>query len=216
MEKNVMITKKRTIGLLLICLLTVGIASVYAQSGNNPLNEVWDTITTLMSRIAALETRVDVLEAECPPGIGPSYTLRIDTRDIVLEGGVFEVWSYVKNPSLTIERGDEGPLHNVEVLHLTMTWIDPVGETVWVRFYPNGDYEDSDVPGETFNFPEMALRWDSTVHPGETALVFYSGWVHSPDYGSVPGIYQYTYELNVEYEGTLYDLAKTFDINVQE
>lgn len=69
----------------MICLLTVGIVSVYAQAqGGNPL-EVWSTITTIMNWIAALEARVDVLES-----IGPTYTIRVD-NEVIDPYGVFHV-----------------------------------------------------------------------------------------------------------------------------
>lgn len=208
--------KKRIIGLLSICLLTVGIVSVYAQAkGGNPLDEVWSTITTIINRIDALESRVDVLES-----IGPTYTIRLSTLTMDPYGS-FDVWSYVTNPSLTIERiigddpqDDEGPLHNVEVQYLAMTSIDPDGETSWCTFYPNGWVEDSSG-GEHIEWIE--LRWDSTVHPGETSLVYYGGWGwETSEEGALPGIWQWTYELCVEYEDTTYILANTFEINVVE
>jgi hypothetical protein len=99
----------------------------------------------------------------------------------------------VKNPSLTIERGDEGPLHNVEVQYLTMNITRPDGGTEWWRWYPNGDLEYYDYPGQRFYFEGNELRWDATVHPGETSLVFYSGWLFTVDVPSIPGIHQHTY-----------------------
>jgi hypothetical protein len=93
--------------------------------------------------------------------------------------------------------------------------IQPDMEIRQYRFYPNGDLEDL-INGGRDPIPGYELRWDPIVHPGETSLVFYSGWMFTVDFGSLPGIYQFTYELCVEYEGTTYDLVKTFNINVRE
>ena len=62
----------------------------------------------------------------------------------------------------------------------------------------------------------MMLRWDSTVHSGETSIVYYGGWgwLYAEPPGAALGIWQYTYELCVMYEGTTYNLANTFEINV--
>ena len=143
----------------------------------------------------------------------PEYQLRIDT-DVIELGGAFEAWSYVTNPSDTIERDADGPLHNVEVQYLTMTIIHTDRETRQYRFYPNGDLEDL-INGwrEPIGYE---LRWDPIVHPGETSLVFYSGWMFTLENGDFPGIYRFTYELCVEYDGTTYDLVNTFNINVRE
>ena len=72
--------KKRTIGLLLIVgLLTVGFASVYAKGGN-PFDELWTHILNTDDRVDALEaniTRLEDLIASItvgPPGFGaPDY-----------------------------------------------------------------------------------------------------------------------------------------------
>jgi len=243
--------KKRVIGLLAICLLTVGIVSVYAQGGN-PLDEVWSTITAIMSRIDALETKVSVLEAECPSGIGPTYTIRTSSKTID-RFGMIEIWSYVTNPSLTIEREYTGnsthpawgdPLHNVEVQWINITIADGNGDLryncsecgllfwtgksnpvcpecgstdtqciSWAIFYPDGSVGDA---GGIYDFG-WDWRWDATVHPGETTLVFYSGWGSAPDSeGMAPGIHYYIYELCVEFEGTTYNLVNTFELNVVE
>lgn len=73
-----MMTRKRTIGLLLIVgLLTVGFASVYAGGGaqGKPFNEIWKAIFGVQDDIADLEARIKVLEQaggqqgpEGPPG----------------------------------------------------------------------------------------------------------------------------------------------------
>ena len=205
--------KKRVIGLLSICLLTVGIVSVYAQGGN-PLDEVWDAITIIMSRIAALETRVDVLEECLPVPIGPGYILR--HPDVVEVDEYPEIWVYVRNPSYTLERTEKPnsePLHNVEVNSLTITIIDPNDEwrVTWI-FYPNGTVIRSDPGGENppGHIPEIERRIEPIIHPGETSLVYYGGW--SP---LLPGVTQFTYELNVEFEGTIYNLVKTVHIKCE-
>ena len=235
-----MIAKKRTIGLLLIAsLLTVGIVSVYA-AGSNPLEvldaqfdnllsdfgDMWDRIISLESNVDALEARIDYLETEYLPGIGLTYTTRIGfsaerSYIDISEEDTFYVYNYLNNPSLTTKyylesEGGEGPLDSVDVQYITMNIIYPDGVTEWHRHYSNGDYESYEAPGELFYFEFMEPRWDATVHPGETSLVLYSGWGFSPDWDSIPGIYQYTYELCVVYEGTIYNLVNTFEINVQE
>ena len=226
--------KQKKIGLLMICLLTVGFVSVYA-AGTNPFEaldaqfetllsdfgDMWDRINSLESNVDALEARIDYLETEYLPGIGLTYTIRIgfstDRSYIdISEGDAFWVYNYLKNPSNTIGYDAEGPFDGAEVQYLTMYITDPDGGTEWYRYYPNGDIEFYDNPGERVYFEGLELRWDSTTHPGETSLVFYSGWRFSPDYGSIPGLHQYTYELCVVYEGTIYNLVNTFEINLQE
>ena len=223
-----MITKKRTTMLLLIAsLLTVGFVSVYA-AGTNPFEALDAQFDNLLSdfgdmwnRINALEARIDYLETEYLPGVGLSYTIRIGFSTErsyidISEGDAFWVYNYLKNPSDTIGYDAEGPLDSAEVQYLTMYITDPDGGTEWYRYYSNGDLEFYDNPGERVYFEGYELRWDSTTHPGETSLVFYSGWGFSPDTGDIPGIHQYSYELCVEYEGTIINLVNTFEINIQE
>jgi len=72
--------KKRTIGLLLIVgLLTVGFASVYAKGGN-PFDELWTHILNTENRVDALEANITRLEdliasfTVGPPAFGaPDY-----------------------------------------------------------------------------------------------------------------------------------------------
>lgn len=223
-----MITKKRTTVLLLIAsLLTVGFVSVYA-AGTNPFEALDAQFENLLSdfsnmwnRINALEARIDYLETEYLPGIGLSYTIRIGFSTErsyidISEGDAFYVYNYLKNPSNTIGYDADGPLDSVEVQYLTMNIVYSGGGTEWYRFYPNGDFESYEAPGERFYFEGYELRWDSAVHPGETSLVYYSGWAFSVDNGDVPGIHQYTYELCVVYEGTIINLVNTFEIVLQE
>ena len=132
----------------------------------------------------------------------PRFTIRIDRR-VVPSGETFDTWLYVTNPSRNMEtqQSDSGrmPVHVVEVESLEITIvrmsdgeISPFG----------GTYTPSDLP----------QRWDPIVYPGERSLVFFVGWaLVEKDYWE-PGAFEFTYTLEVTFEGENFELTRTFII----
>jgi hypothetical protein len=125
----------------------------------------------------------------------PKLSIRVSDYNIleISEAGFTDHWLYVTNPSWNMERPPFGNFHNVTLNQLDLT----------VK-YPNGT-------SETFPYMNVGLptRWNPTIKPGETVLVFYLGY-YLPDIG----IHAFTYTIEAEYEDATYILEKTVRIRV--
>lgn len=126
----------------------------------------------------------------------------VEVSDYKVRKGVdemYDMWFYVTNPSRDMETAptvQRLPVHVVTVQLLTMRVENPDGTIDEIDLDPSVHF---------------AYRWNLVVYPGERSLVFFIGTaVASLDTGT----YQYTYTLNVEFEGTSYDLEQSFKIQV--
>ena len=188
-QVKVMMTRKKTIGLVLICLLTVGIASVYAQEGKpfEGLNELWNAIfgvqediediqatLALHFEIADLRARVAALEA-LPPGggtpgePGPAGP-KGDTGDTGLQGieGIQGI------QGIQGETGDTGP-------------IGPIGSGLGPLIH---DSEwNSITKGETLTIctlddPDNVLVYMiGSTGSGGSHIMYYGSFMYQASYG---------------------------------
>ncbi len=123
---------------------------------------------------------------------------------------ILENWMYVTNPSREMERTGTVVHHSINVNWINLTQVWPGGGSGFMQVYPNGTVVTSTG---TFYGPEWGDRIRTVVYPMEKALVWYSGWEFLST--SSPGIWNFIFTVNFEYEEQPMELVETFQVVVQ-
>lgn len=123
----------------------------------------------------------------------PTLEIRLSKRRVPM-GEVADMWFYVKNSIKEMERTGNTILNCFELTSFDMNLIIPNGT---LEEYP-----------DLHLAPVLSERWNPTVKPGETVLVFYIGLLHAPPEDC--GILTVTVTLDGVYEGSSIVLEKTY------
>jgi len=157
-------------------------------------------LLVIMASFASMSSTI----AKGPNGLQPKLTVKLSRRAMKQDSDEFvDTWLYVRNPSRDMET--TYPTLPREIVHVVEVNYLDVEITL-----PNGELE-------TFNIaPDYTpYRWDTTVYPGETSLVYFVGWQFPLGDGYEAGVYRITYTLNVVFEGESFDLVRAFRLRVE-
>jgi len=162
-------------------------------------------VTVPLLLIMAISAGMNATVAKGPHTHQPKFTVQ-QSRQVMEQNSdeFLDTYLYVDNPSRDMETTwptiPREVVHVVEVNHLN------VGITL-----PNGTaFDQLLTPDNAFPY-----RWDTTVYPGEKSLVFFVGWQFPAEDGFEPGVYTFTYTLNVDFQGVNYDLTRSFKLIIQ-
>jgi len=161
-------------------------------------------VTTLLLVVMALFASMSSTTAKGPNGLQPKLTVQLSRRAMELDSDEFmDTWLYVRNPSRDMET--TYPVFPREIVHV----VEVIDLDVVITL-PDGTLE-------TYNLaPDYTpYRWDTTVYPGETSLVYFVGWQFPSGDGYETGVYRFTYTLNVDFEGEGFNLVRAFSLRVQ-